>query len=89
MEVAEACRVLAGFYRQARSEVRRRLEAVLSLRALNVWGEAALGAALELMADRGVDFADVYLSLGAAGQGDGIAAFDRDFRKLPAPRLEP
>lgn len=89
MQVAEACYVLAGFYRQERSEVRRRLEAVLSLRALNVWDEANVRAALERMADRGADFADAYLSLWAAGQGDGIATFDLDFRKLPAPRLEP
>ncbi len=89
MQVAEACFVLAGHYRCSRPEIRERLRTVLSLRALEVWDETNVLAALDLMADRGVDFDDAYLALWAAGGGDGVASFDRDFRKLPARHLEP
>ncbi len=89
LQVAEASFVLGGYYRCSRPEVRDRLRAVLSLRALEVWDEANVQSALELMADRGVDFDDAYLAMWALAHGDGVASFDRDFKKLPASWLEP
>ncbi len=89
LQVAEACFVLAGYYRRSRPEVRERLGAVLSLRVLQVWDEENVWSALELMATQGVDFDDAYLARWAISRGDGVASFDRDFKKLPAVWLEP
>lgn len=88
LQVAEACFVLAGYYRCSRSEVRDRPRTVLSLKALDVWDEENVRLALDLMADRGVDFDDAYLAMWAVARGDSVASFDRDFKKLPASGLE-
>lgn len=45
--------------------------------------------ALERMADSNVDFVDAYLAEIARHAGGTIASFDRDFRRLDIPWLEP
>lgn len=89
LHVAETTHVLKSLYGYSHEEVRRELGNVLRLRALQVSDEEAVMAAIDLMAERNVDFDDAYLALWAAGRGEGVVSFDRDFARLPAPWLEP
>jgi predicted nucleic acid-binding protein len=87
--VAEATYVLRGLYRYTRHEVREALGIVLRLRALEVFDEDYVMRALDLMAERDVDFDDAYLALWARERHDGVASFDRDFARLPVRWREP
>jgi predicted nucleic acid-binding protein len=89
LHIAEATYVLRSLYRYSREEVRDEMSVVLRLRALSVHDEGGVEGALALMAAENVDFDDAYLSVWAAGRDEGVASFDRDFSRLPAPWKEP
>lgn len=89
LHVAEATYVLRSLYAYTREEIRRELGIVLSLEAFAVHDEENVLAALDLMAERNVDFDDAYLTCWATVRGDGVASFDRDYGRLPVPHLVP
>lgn len=89
LHVAEATYVLHSVYAFTREEIRRELGIVLGLEALAVYDEDNVLAALDLVAERNVDFHDAYLTCWAAARGDGVASFDRDYGRLPVPHLVP
>jgi predicted nucleic acid-binding protein len=88
LKVVEAYFARAGYYWRSRAEIRGRLRAVLSLKSLDVWDEANVQSAVDLVADWRMDFNDAYLAMWAAAHGDGVASLDRGLKKLPVERLE-
>ena len=89
LHVAEATYVLRSLYAFTREEIGRELGIVLSLEALTLHDEENVLAALDLMAERNVDFDDACLTCWAAARDDGVASFDRDDGRLPVPHLVP
>mgnify|MGYP000291884926 CR=1 FL=1 len=89
LHVAGATYVLRRLYTYTHEEIRRELGIVLRLEALAVHDEENVLAALDLMAERNVDFDDAYLALWAATCGDGVASFGDDQKKLPVTFLSP
>ncbi|MCM8750234.1 PIN domain-containing protein [Thermomicrobiaceae bacterium CFH 74404] len=87
LHVAGATYLLRRLYTYTHEEIRRELGIVLRLEALAVHDEEHVLAALDLMAERNVDFDDAYLALWAATCGDGVASFDDDQKKLPVTLL--
>ena len=89
LHVAETTYVLRSLYHYAPHEVREALGIVLRLRALEIFDEDRVMQALDLMAERNVDFDDAYLALWARERQGGVASFDRDFARLSTRWREP
>ncbi len=68
LHVAAATNVLRRLYAYTREEIRRELGIVLGLAGLAVHDEDNVLAALDLMAERNVDFDDAYLTRWAAAR---------------------
>lgn len=81
--VAEVVWVLKSFYRRSRQEVAQVLVPLLSADGLEVEDRDTMIQAIELAAEKNVDFADAVLALRAARQGEPVCSFDGDFRRLP------
>ena len=80
--VAETVWVLESFYGYSKAEISGVLIPLLEQPALRVEGARNVIGALEAMAEGNVDFADALFAVTARSRGEGVASFDRDFRKL-------
>lgn len=87
--VAETVWVLQSYYRRSRSEIAGALVPLLSEHGLAVENPEVTLRALEVMAQKNVDFADALLAENAKNRGEGIVSFDRDFSKLDVNFTEP
>lgn len=87
--VAETVWVLQSFYGYSKGEISGALTPLLEHPALRVEGAGTVIRALEAMASTNVDFADALLAATARSRGEGIASFDKDFRKLDVQWREP
>jgi predicted nucleic acid-binding protein len=87
--VAETVWVLQSFYGYSKGEISSALTPLLEHPALRVEGARTVIRALEAMASSNVDFADALLAGTARSHGEGVASFDRDFRKLDVQWREP
>jgi predicted nucleic acid-binding protein len=87
--VAETVWVLESFYGYSKVEISGVLIPLLEQPALRVEGARTVIGALEAMAEGNVDFADALLAVTARSRDEGIASFDRDFRKLDVEWREP
>ncbi len=61
---------------------------MLELAALQVEEAQATIGALYLMNERNVDFVDAFLAQTGRARAEGVASFDRDFKKLDVAWLE-
>lgn len=87
--VAELVWVLQSFYGYSKGEISGALIPLLEHPALKVEGARTVIRTLEIMASSNVDFADALLAETARSHGEGVASFDRDFRKLDVEWREP
>lgn len=87
--VAEAVRILESFYEYSRAEISDALVPLLEQPALRVEGAGIVARALEAMAENNADFADALFAETARSRGEGVASFDKDFRKLEVGWREP
>lgn len=87
--VAETVWVLQSFYGYSKGEISAALIPLLEQSALRVENSRTMIRALEIMASSNVDFADALLAETARSHGEGVASFDRDFRKLNVEWREP
>lgn len=87
--VAETAWVLQSFYGHSRADISDALVSLLTEHALKVEAASVVARALELMAHKNVDFADALLAESAKSAKEGVASFDRDFRKLGVEFMEP
>lgn len=87
--VAETVWVLESFYGYSKAEISGVLIPLLEQPALRVEGARSVIGAVEAMAEDNVDFADALLAVTAHSRGEGVASFDRDFRKLDVEWREP
>ena len=87
--VAETVWVLESFYGYSKAEISRVLIPLLEQPSLRVEGARSVIEALEAIAESNVDFADALLAASARSRGEGVASFDRDFRKLDVAWREP
>lgn len=87
--VAEVVWVLQSFYGHSKGEISGALIPLLDHPALRVEGARIVIGALETMAESNVDFVDALLAATAGSHGEGVASFDKDFRKLDVGWREP
>lgn len=87
--VAEATWVLLSAYGYSKEQITQELVSVLELAALQVEEAQATIGALYLMNERNVDFVDAFLAQTGRARAEGVASFDRDFKKLDVAWLEP
>lgn len=87
--VAEVSWVLNSFYGYSRSEIAQVLIPLMTTEGLLVENVDQVIAALKQMASVNVDFLDAYLAEIARKEGEAVVSFDRDFRRLGIPWLEP
>lgn len=80
--VAEVVWVLQSFYGYSRTEISGTLIPLLEEHGLRVEERRAVIRALAGMARDNVDFADSLLAERARMRGEGVASFDRDFKRL-------
>lgn len=88
--LAETIFTLESYYTMNRKEVAAILRGFLNCRGIEVTEKDRLLDALLRCQDKGAHFADAYLAACAAGSGEAIASFDRDFDKFKdVKRIEP
>lgn len=87
--VAEAVWVLQSFYGHSRADIADALVPLLAGRGVKVEGANVGMRAIQIMAERSVDFADALLAESARAAKESVASFDRDFRKLGVEFMEP
>ena len=79
--VAEVVWVLESFYGYSKDQIRESLLPLLEGHRLRVEGGSAAIQALQTMAEQNVDYADALLAELARERSEGVASFDKDFRK--------
>ena len=87
--VAEVVWVLQSFYGHPRDRIACQLLPLLDRPGMRIQQSKAVIGAISAMAQRNVDFADALLAELARARGQGVATFDRDFRRLKVEQLEP
>lgn len=87
--VAEMVWVLESFYEYSKEDISGALIPLLEQPALRVEGARTVVRALEAMSAHNVDYADALLAETARSRGEGVASFDKDFRKLDIEWHEP
>ena len=80
--LAECLWVLTRFYRQQKGEVVAALQEVCEKAGIELSERTITQTTLTLMSQKNVDFVDAYLAACALGNGEAVASFDRDHRKL-------
>ncbi len=83
LAVAEAVWVLTSFYKVDAQAVAETLANMLGKPGIRCDNSDVLLDSLRRFRESKCDFFDCYLAALAADSGDGIASFDRDFRKFP------
>ena len=82
--IAETVWVLHSFYGYPNHDIARVIQELLSHSGLEADDKPGLLAALNLFADKGVDFADALVAVHMSKQGvQEIFSFDRHFDRLP------
>jgi len=89
LSVATAVYVLRGYYEYPPKAIERVLGIVLRLKTVRVLEEELVFGALQLVAEKKVDFDDAFLALLASRENATVLSFDRDFKKLRVPWQEP
>lgn len=87
--VAEIVWVLSSFYRYLRSQIAEVLIPLITAEGVILEEGEQVIAALQRMVSANVDFIDAFLAEVARREGEGIISFDRDFRRLEIPWVEP
>jgi len=88
--VAETVWVLQSYYGHSRKDIVSVLVPLLTEHGLKVEGSSVVVVrALESMSENSVDFADALLAESARSRSEGVASFDKDFRKLDVDLYEP
>ncbi len=87
--VAEVVWVLISFYGYSRQQVADVLIGLLTSEGIILESSEQVIAALDSMATANVDFVDAYLAEVARKENESVASFDRDFRRLDIPYIEP
>lgn len=87
--VAEVIWVLESFYGHPKRRIAEQLLPLLERPGLRIQQRKAVIGALGAMTARNVDFADALLAELARSSGQGVASFDRDFRRLRVEHMEP
>ncbi len=88
--VAETVWVLQSFYGHSKEDIAGVLVPLLTEHGLKVEGSSVVVIrALESMSKNSVDFADALLAESARSRSEGVASFDKDFRKLDVDLYEP
>ncbi len=80
--LAEAVWVLTSFYKIESHIVAETLSKLIEKSGIHCEHAAELSDALRRFRDTKCDFFDCYLAALAVKSGDGVASFDRDFRKF-------
>ena len=89
MVVAEVVWVLSSFYKYPRSRITDQLSQFLITDGIVLAESEQVLAALSRMASANVDFVDAYLAEIARRENGTVVSFDRDFRRLEIPWIEP
>ncbi|HBE31997.1 MAG TPA: PIN domain nuclease [Cyanobacteria bacterium UBA11369] len=87
--VAEVVWVLGSFYRYPRNQIAEVLLPLVTAEGVVLEESEQVVAALDRMATANVDFIDAYLAEVARREGGSVVSFDRDFRRLDIPWVEP
>lgn len=87
--VAEVVWVLGSFYRYPRNQIAEVLLPLVTAEGIVLEESEQVVAALDRMATANVDFIDAYLAEVARREGGSVVSFDRDFRRLDIPWVEP
>jgi predicted nucleic acid-binding protein len=87
--VAEMVWVLNSFYRYPRVQIAEVLLLLMAAEGIVVEEAEQVIAALDRMATVNVDFLDAFLAEVARREGGAVVSFDRDFRRLDIPWIEP
>jgi len=87
--VAEIVWVLNSFYRYSRSQIAEVLLPLVTTEGIVLDEADQVIAALNKMATANVDFLDAFLAEVARRECGTIVSFDRDFRRLDIPWIEP
>lgn len=87
--VAEIVWVLSSFYRYPRSQIAEVLIPLITAEGVILEEGEQVIAALQRMVSANVDFIDAFLAEVARREGEGVISFDRDFRRLEIPWVEP
>lgn len=87
--VAEIVWVLSSFYKYSRTEIAEVLIPFATAEGIVLEEAEQVIAALNQMARVNVDFIDAFLAEIARREGETIVSFDRDFRRLDIPWMEP
>ncbi len=87
--VAETVWALQSFYGHSRADIADTLVPLLAGRGIKVEAANVVARALEVMAEKNVDFADALLAESAKAAQESVASFDRDFRKLGVEFMDP
>ncbi len=88
--LAEVVWVLKSFYGHPMPAIQVILVPLVAAPGIEVDDVATVVEALELAADRNVDFIDAFLAVQATAAGETVCTFDtKDFRRLPATWVAP
>ncbi|GET39474.1 PIN domain-containing protein [Microseira wollei] len=87
--VAEVVWVLGSFYRYPRNQIAEVLLPLVIAEGVFLEESEQVVAAIDRMATANVDFIDAYLAEVARREGGSVVSFDRDFRRLDIPWVEP
>lgn len=82
LTAAEVVYVLQSFYQTPRAEIASSLKAFFSLPGIEVERKEVVDHALEIYAEKKVDYFDAYLAARAKSSGKPIFTFDKDFSKI-------
>ncbi|UBF29177.1 PIN domain-containing protein [Kovacikia minuta CCNUW1] len=87
--VAEVVWVLSSFYGYSRTQIAEVMIPLVTAAGIVSDDIEQVIAALERMATANVDFIDAFLAEVARREGNSVVSFDRDFRRLDIPWIEP
>ncbi|MBC8234654.1 type II toxin-antitoxin system VapC family toxin [bacterium] len=80
--IAELVWTLEKFYQVPKSKIRKIISELLLIKGLLVSNRSILLKALELFAEKNIDFADALIASMAMANEAEVITFDKDFRKV-------
>lgn len=87
--IAEIVWVLSSFYRYPRAQIAEVLIPLVTAEGVVMEEAEQVIAALDRMVTANVDFIDAFIAEIARREGGAVVSFDRDFRRLDIPWVEP